>query len=73
MLVAAITTNPKCERLPFCVRLDPGNSNGLKTKSYLNASHIHACPKDRLLKKIGKLTTGEITEMDCALRKMQDL
>ena len=73
VLVAAITTNPKCERLPFCVRLEPGKSNGLKSKSYLNTSHIHAFSKDRLLKKIGKLTTGEITKMDRALKQMLDL
>jgi mRNA interferase MazF len=73
VLVAAITTNPKCERLPFCVRLEAGKGNGLKTKSYLNTSHIHAFSKDRLVKKMGKLTTGEIAKMDLALRQMLDL
>ncbi len=73
VLVAAITTNPKCERLPFCVRLEAGEGNGLKTTSYLNTSHIHAFSKDRLLKKTGKLTSGEIAEMDRALRQMLDL
>jgi mRNA interferase MazF len=73
VLVAAITTNPKCERLPFCVRLEAGTGNGLKTTSYLNPSHMHAFSKDRLLKKMGKLTTGEIAEIDLALRQILDL
>ena len=73
VLVAAITTNAKCERLPFCVRLEAGKRNGLKTTSYLNTSHIHAFSKDRLLKKMGKLTSGEMAEMDRALRQMLDL
>ncbi len=73
VLVAAITSNPKCERLPFCVRLEAGKKNGLKTTSYLNASHIHAFSKDRLLKKTGRLTSEEIAEMDRALREMFDL
>jgi len=73
VLVAAITANPKCERLPFCVRLEAGKSNGLKTTSYLNTSHIHAFSKDRLLKKMGKLTSKEMEEMDRALRQMLDL
>jgi len=73
VLVAAVTTNPKCERLPFCVRLEAGKGNGLKTTSYLNASHIHAFSKDRLLKKMGKLTSGEIAQMDRVLRQMLDL
>ena len=73
VLVAAFTTTPKCERLPFCVRLEAGKENGLKTTSYLNTSHIHAFSKDRLLKKMGKLTSGEIAEMDLALRQMLDL
>ena len=73
VLVAAFTTNPKCERLPFCVRLEARKGNGLKTTSYLNTSHTHAFSKDRLLKKMGKLTSGEIAEMDRALRQMLDL
>jgi mRNA-degrading endonuclease toxin of MazEF toxin-antitoxin module len=73
VLVAAITTNPKCERLPFCVRLEAGKGNSLKATSYLNTSHIHAFSKVRLLKKMGKLTSGEIAEVDLALRQMLDL
>ena len=63
----------KGERLPFCVRLEAGKGNGLKTTSYLNTSHIHAFSKDRLQKKMGKLTSGEIAEMDRALRLILDL
>ena len=73
VLVAAITTNPKCERLPFCVRLEAGKGNGLKTTSYLNTSHIHAFSKDRLLKKMGTLTSEKIIEVDRVLRQMLDL
>jgi len=73
VLVAAITTNPKCERLPVCVRLEAGKGNGLKTTSHLNTSHIHAFSKDRLGKKMGRLASGEIAEMDLALRQMLDL
>jgi mRNA interferase MazF len=70
VLIAAITSNTKCERLPFCVKLEAGKENGLKTTSYFNASHIHAFSKDRLLRRMGKLTSAEMTEMDCALRLM---
>ncbi len=73
VLVAAITTNPRCERLPFCVKLEAGKENGLKKTSYLNTSHIHAFSKIRLLKKMGKLTTGKMAEMDRALRLILDL
>jgi mRNA interferase MazF len=73
VLVAAITTNPKCERLPFCVRLEAGKGKGLETTSYLNTSHIHAFSKDRLLKKLGKLSSEEIEEMERALRQIIDL
>jgi mRNA interferase MazF len=73
VLVAAITSNPKCERLPFCTRLEAGKVNGLETTSYLNTSHIHAFSKDRLLKKLGRLTPGEMKNMDRALRQILDL
>ena len=73
VLVAAVTTSPKCERLPFCVRLEAGKENGLQTTSYLNTSHIHAFSKERLLKKIGRLTPDETAAMDRALCLMLDL
>lgn len=70
VLIAAITTSPRCERLPFCVRLEASKENGLEKASYLNASHIHAFSKDRLVQKIGKLTLEEMAAMDRALRQM---
>ncbi|MDZ7580626.1 MAG: type II toxin-antitoxin system PemK/MazF family toxin [Deltaproteobacteria bacterium] len=73
VLVAAVTTSPKCSRLPFCVRLEASEEIGLEKSSYLNASHIHAFSKDRLLQRIGKLTPGQMAEMDRALRQMLDL
>ena len=73
VLVAAVTTSAKCDRLPFCVRLEASGENGLKKTSYLNASHIHAFSKDRLLKKIGTLTASEMEDMDHVLRLIMDL
>lgn len=73
VLVAAVTTAPRCERLPFCVRLDTGGENGLQKTSYLNTSHIHAFSKQRLVKKLGHLSRDETAAMDRALRLMLDL
>ncbi len=73
VLVAAVTGNPKCERLPFCLVLSPGKETGLKTTSYMNISHIHAFSKNRLLKKMGHLPKDKMAEMDQALRLMLDL
>ena len=73
VLVAAITTNPKCQRLPFCVGLEAGKGTGLRKRSYVNASHIHAFSKDRLRKRLGRLTSDAMAEVDHALRLMLDL
>ena len=73
VLVAAVTTSPRCARLPFCVRLEASETNGLERASHLNLSHIHAFSKDRLLKRLGRLTRAEEEEMDRALRLMLDL
>jgi len=73
VLVAVISTSPECERLPFCIRLEAGKASGLKTTSYLDTSHLHAFSKDRLLKKVGRLTAAETTEMNRALRLILDL
>lgn len=73
MLVAAITTNPRCERLPFCVAVQKGKGSGLKHKSYINLSHIHAFSKDRLQKKLGKLSNEKMADVDAAFRLMLNL
>ena len=73
VLVAAVTSNPKCARLPFCVEVGPGQGTGLRARSYVNASHIHAFSKDRLRKRLGMLGTTAIAEVDHALRLMLDL
>ena len=73
VLVAAVTTSQRCSRLPFCVRLEASEESGLEKSGYLNVSHIHAFSKDRLLRQIGKLASGQMAEMDRALRLMLDL
>lgn len=73
VLVAAVTTHSRCSRLPFCVLLNPSEENGLEKTSYLNVSHIHAFSKDRLLRRIGRLSSEQMAEMDRALRQMLDL
>ena len=73
VLVASITSSQRCSRLPFCVRLQASEENGLEKTSYLNVSHIHAFLKDRLLRRIGKLASGQMEEMDRALRLVLDL
>lgn len=73
VLVAAFSTSPRCERLPFCVAVEPGGGTGLRVRSYLNASHLHAFSKDRLIKKLGKLSDDTLLSVDEALRLMLNL
>jgi mRNA interferase MazF len=73
VLVAAITSNPRCERLPFCVPVDPGKGTGLDRRSYVNASHLHAFSKERLEKRLGRLSPTIMGAVDEALRVILDL
>lgn len=68
VLVAAITSNPRCERLPFCVPVDPIEGAGLDRRSYVNASHVHSFSKDRLLRRLGRLDCESMEAVDRALR-----
>lgn len=71
--VVSITSSPKCERLPFCVAVGPGEGTGLRSRSYVNASHIHAFSKGRLHKKLGRLSSEDMSKVDDALRLVLDL
>ena len=73
VLVAAITTNAKCARLPFCVAVERGKGTGLRHKSYVNLSHIHAFSKDRLGRRLGGLPQEKIAEVDRAIRLVLDV
>ena len=73
VLVAAITSNPRCERLPFCVAAGPGKGSGLRKASWVNASHVHAFSKDRLERRLGRLSREVMREVDRALRLVLDL
>ena len=73
VLVAPISGSPKCERLPFCVPAGPGEGTGLRTKSFVNASHLHAFSKDRLIRKLGALPDDTMEHVDEALRLVLDL
>lgn len=73
VLLVAVTTNPRSEKLPFCVALEPGKRSGLIRRSYLNASHMHAFSKGRLQKRLGTLSPEEMSRVDEALRLILDL
>ena len=73
VLVAAITSNPRCERLPFCVPVEPGPGSGLDRRSYVNSSHLHSFSKERLLRRLGRLDDATQEAVDQALRLILDL
>jgi len=73
VLLAPMTSNKKCARLPFCVAVAATAGTGLKRKSYVNVSHIHAFSKARLKRRLGKLSDSTMAEVDDALRLIFDL
>jgi mRNA-degrading endonuclease toxin of MazEF toxin-antitoxin module len=73
MLVAAITPDPRCEWLPFCVPVEADESTGLDRRSYVSASHVHSFSKERLLRRPGRLGSDRMEAVDLALRSMLDL
>lgn len=73
VLVAPLSTSKSLARLAFCVAVAAEAGTGLKRKSFVNLSHIHAASKERLQRRLGRLTDATMAEIDDALRLIFDL
>lgn len=73
VLVAPASTSPHLARLDFCVPVSARGGTGLRRKSYVNVSHVYAVAKERLQKRIGRISDSKMEEIDAALRLIFDL
>jgi len=56
--------------IPTHVALEPGGSNGLKTKSFIKCEQLLTVSKDRLVEKIGALSATELASVVQALKRL---
>lgn len=71
-VVATVSTKGK-PTIPTHVELLPSPVNGLGEVSYVKAEQIMTIEKERLLSRIGSLTSAEMNRVDAALKRSQGL
>ena len=58
---------------PFFVSLDPSKQNGLKKKSAVDCFQVRAVSHQRVLDRLGVVTSSELTQIKKALALILDL
>ena len=61
------------ENNPFFVSLDPSKQNGLKKRSAVDCFQIRAVSQQRVLDRLGSITTFELTQIKKSLALILDL
>ncbi len=70
-IVAAVST--KGRPVPFHIRLDPDDQNGLTAVSYIKCEQLLTISRDRLESRIGRIGAEELQRVREALLRVLDL
>ena len=70
-IVVALSTQGR--DVPFHVRLEPSPDNGLSTVSYVKCEQMVTISRGRLEKRLGRVSSGELEQVDAALRRVLSL
>lgn len=65
-IVVAVST--KGREVPSHVRVEPSKTNGLSATSFVKCEQLLTTSKERLHKRLGRLSRDEMREVDKALR-----
>ena len=63
-----LTVSTKGKQIPFHVKLKPNQKNGLSDTSYVKCEQILTISKDRLTKKIGRVSEKELKEIEKSVK-----
>ena len=56
------------ERVPSHAEVQPSEENGLDNVSYVKCEQIQALPKDRLLRRRGRLSDADVAKLGARLK-----
>lgn len=70
LIIASITSNLNAMRFAFSVKIEPSKENGLTQTSIVMIFQIRAIDKNRIIKKIGKLSDEDLQKVDNEIWKM---
>jgi len=71
VIVVAVST--KGRPLPFHIRLDPSDENGLVEVSFVKCEQIFTISKQRLERRLGRLTAEQLADVESGLAIVLDL
>ena len=70
LMIAPITSNLSALRFKFAIQIEPSTSNGLDLSSVVMIFQMRSIDKNRILKKIGKLSDEDMGKVDNEIWKM---
>lgn len=70
LMVAPITSNPNASRFAFSIRVEPSEENGLTQTSVIMIFQMRAIDKNRVIRKIGKLSDEDMQKVDAEIWRM---
>lgn len=70
LMIAPVTSNFNASRFAFSVQIEPSGKNGLTQTSVVMIFQMRAIDKNRIVKKIGKLSAEDLEKIDAEIWKM---
>lgn len=70
LMIAPITSSLNALRFAFTVKIEPSAENGLTQTSVIMIFQMRAIDKNRIIKKIGKLSAEDLEKVDEEIWKM---
>ncbi len=70
LIIAPVTSNLNASRFAFSVKIEPSDENGLTSVSIVMIFQMRAIDKNRIVRKIGKLSDKDLAGVDAEIWKM---
>ena len=70
LMIAPVTSNLNALRFAFAVQIEPSAENGLTTTSVVMIFQMRAIDKNRIVRKIGKLSDEDLQKVDVEIKRL---
>ena len=70
LMIAPVTSNLNALRFAFAVQIEPSTENGLTTTSVVMIFQMRAIDKNRIVRKIGKLSDEDLQKVDVEIKRL---
>jgi mRNA interferase MazF len=70
LMITPVTSNLNASRFAFSVQIEPSGENGLMQTSVVMIFQMRAIDKNRIVKKIGKLSDKDLEKVDTEIWRM---